>query len=775
MNLSKNKGQTTVFLCIVMLGAASLIGVLADAARISAGEAQIKRAVSLAEKSILARYSGTLKEDYGLFAYDSRNVTELESTIRRYMEMNLSADSSDGGIDLYDFRVDKVTVSPLFNLSENEAVRSSILEYMKYRAPQKIAEGFAERLDSVKQSGRMAGIYKRKISVDKLTGSMSKYLEKLKINIDGTLGDGKYIPYFISGFNKGGVRDAVVQSFAGMLDQLKEARKTAVDIQNLISEAQTGYEESEEKQEYIKSLVIQNKAILDRISFLQNNMAHILDSLKDDFTKPFIGPNIDAAKNIKKIAEYREKVVNALKILEEYIDLTASINNDSTIDTTVLSEIAGIKDLLTDGGKAEKLLSSVEKNAVVLKDSIAVIDKLSGMLNSGSILQIDGNQAVAMLNEISAGYSGNAGFSYKTAGNGKTGMDVRDRETVKSREVLTGNDDDISLKKLGIDRLELPSVKKILTGDSQGTGIFENEQQDALYNGSLENLGTEIDLKNEDAVFAENAFEFIEKIGEKLSGSLEGFRNEIYINEYIMGTFKNAVPALKERNGVQNAVDLHGDDLTGKKTVFNAEVEYILNGCDSENVNRIITKSKILLMRFVANTLHVYMDSQKRRLSETAAAAVCGWWSAGAAVPVVSHLIRCGWGLGEAVIDVTDLMEGKSVPFIKQKGDWKLDIGLNTDMDTKSDPRLALSYHDHLRIFLLLEDSDKKIGRIEDLVEINTSKQNPGFKAGSASTYIRVEAEVSMKYLFITGSLMPRKLKTSDGRHVFRVVLYDGY
>jgi hypothetical protein len=38
-----------------------------------------------------------------------------------------------------------------------------------------------------------------------------------------------------------------------------------------------------------------------------------------------------------------------------------------------------------------------------------------------------------------------------------------------------------------------------------------------------------------------------------------------------------------------------------------------------------------------------------------------------------------------------------------------------------------------------------------------------------------VEATVSMNYLFITQPFMPKSIKTRDGRHQYKVVIYAGY
>jgi hypothetical protein len=70
---------------------------------------------------------------------------------------------------------------------------------------------------------------------------------------------------------------------------------------------------------------------------------------------------------------------------------------------------------------------------------------------------------------------------------------------------------------------------------------------------------------------------------------------------------------------------------------------------------------------------------------------------------------------------------------------------------------------------------EKKLNRIEDLIQLNIGKAKSGFKMAECATYVRIEAEVSMKYLFITQPFIQRTVKTTDGRYLFKVLLYEGY
>ena len=72
---------------------------------------------------------------------------------------------------------------------------------------------------------------------------------------------------------------------------------------------------------------------------------------------------------------------------------------------------------------------------------------------------------------------------------------------------------------------------------------------------------------------------------------------------------------------------------------------------------------------------------------------------------------------------------------------------------------------------------DTKLSRIEDLIQLNICKARGSndFRMSDCCTYVRVEAEVSMKYLFITQPFVYREFKTGDGRYIYNVLLYEGY
>lgn len=792
------KGQTTVFLCIILLSVVVLTGILVDGSRIINGEAQVKRAVAGASQSALADYSSRMKNEYGIFALSPMVEEGINDKVRAYIERNLAiesqdenetaggkaygflkqliADSEAGGaryIDLYDFKVEDVNVTPFFNLSENEVVINQILEYMKYRAPKQVIEGIWEKLAGVKDASVMGEAYKKKIGIDKLLGSMGKHQQKLKRNIDGTIGDGIQEDFYIGKFNLNGCRDAAIDSFIGRIEEYKRLEERLQEVKN-------GSGEPEE----VKNAV---NAVKSRMSRVKKQIRTAWLEVRENQTRAFLKPNSEAVENIEKIIEIGENAAKAIEEMESFLN-TGFVGTETAgqeFKATAVEDLNKLKELILDGKKAEDLLEEVVQNQDALNTALEKMKKLEGLIGTPDKIDLSRDEIIELVNHGLSDYDSRLDYNYILP---QKTVDMKDPRKGKAEEaddkLHEGVNTDKDILESGISIDELPSKKKIGSPDfddnnsntsESGYEYDVAENGENGYKGNLSELGEEINLMDEESDFSENAFGFLGSMGELLSLDLTSLRDNIYVNEYIMGVFKNQVPALKNGGDVKNDLDLRGYVKAERETYFDGEVEYILHGNTSEGINKIAVKAQILLIRFGMDTLHVYTDSKKKELADGVAAAVAGWWTGGAGIPVIANLIMCGWGMGEAVIDLNDLMEGKSVPFYKNKSDWRLDIGLPAEKGSGSDSRLSFCYYDYLRLFLLLESMEGKIGRIEDLLELNMQKTYNGFKMGKCNTYIRIEATVSMKYVFMTRAFMPKSKKTEEGRHKFKVIIYEGY
>lgn len=803
MKLKNESGQITVFLSIVLLAVIILAGLLVDMSRYRCGETIVKKTVGSAAKSVLAQYSSKLKENYGIFAYNTDSEEELISKVEAYLEENLCTKNQSQGINLYDFRVEKVSVTPIFNLGENEVFKSQILEYMKYRAPKEIVEGFIERLSSVRDMGKMSVAYKKKVGIDKALGNMDKVQQVLKKSIDGA-GESTGVCYYVNGFNLQGSWLAAFNSFIQSCNELEQLKKDLDAINSDISTLENDYKKEEKngqtesfkenKTDDVKSVLTEmiekRNALQKSIISINDNISSTFYDIRNSMTSGFIEPNNSAIKQLEKINEIGKNAETSINELEAYLKDNFNNENSYTQDftSTLYDDLKDLKEMILAGKRAGTMVEQLDSNTEVLEGLTEKLDLIYGQINGSTYGSDDITGLKNGILELVGGYE-DIEYSYDKPVKEKGLEDPRADQMKKLKDVFLNKIlKDKNYLDAGIVPEQLPSNKKVtsksfrvedapyvFSGDSTISDNYNTEDKKSYeYEGSLDNVAGEADLYDDEGCFQENALSFAGSIGELLSGEIDKLRDNIYINEYIMGMFKNQVPKLQTDTEDENCF-LNGVAWKDKETFFDSEVEYVLHGNASEIANRTLTDAQIILLRFGADTLHVYMDPKKKEFSIVTATAIAGWWTGGAGIPILSNLIMCAWGMGEALIDLGILKEGGTVPLYKSQGDWKLDIGLPKGSGPKTDTRLCFNYYDYLRLFLLTLDENVKLGRVEDLIEINTGLAKPGFKASGYNTYIRIEAEVSMNCLFIDKAFMPSDIRTKDGRRLVRVLTYEGY
>jgi hypothetical protein len=132
----KVKGSVTVFISIILSVLIAFSGVMVDLSRLRIGREHAQAAVQLSVQSALSQYYAPLKDNYGMMVM-GHDEEELEVLISGLLEKNLAAENRymTGYTDLFGFKVENVTVTPVFNLTEDYVLEQQITQFMKYRAP----------------------------------------------------------------------------------------------------------------------------------------------------------------------------------------------------------------------------------------------------------------------------------------------------------------------------------------------------------------------------------------------------------------------------------------------------------------------------------------------------------------------------------------------------------------------------------------------------------------------------------------------------------------
>ena len=191
------------------------------------------------------------------------------------------------------------------------------------------------------------------------------------------------------------------------------------------------------------------------------------------------------------------------------------------------------------------------------------------------------------------------------------------------------------------------------------------------------------------------------------------------------------------------------DDHTDKGADY--ELEYILYGKGSDTANLRKAVKRLLLLRYGADALYIFTDSEKKEIVEAVVTVICTLLLLPEIEEPITDLILLGWAYGESVSDVVRLLAGERVPLNKTGEDWKMPIWGLLSLKTSAHPTggqgSGFSYKDYLRVFLFMENRTTKCMRAMDIIEMNlrNTAGNSGFRMDGCVEYVYISAVMSFK------------------------------
>lgn len=698
----KSKGSITVFISIVLGAIFLVVGVFADGARLRLAQSQLERVDKLALSSVLAYYNNSLQKEYGLFgiAIGSESIND---TFEQYFEKNIGTNIANGG-SLYNFSTEEISINELENLENRKVFEFQLEQFMKYRAPYEMAVDLSQKVSGMKNISKGAQLCKRKLKIERKASEIGT----LQTMLDRKAGE-------INSFSFGNILSETKKKFDSENTKLKAISNTINECSKLYALA-----DSKTRQEILKDINTLNS----EASKINTN----INKLRDTVTQ--------------SISDYKQLNSTALEqassIMDKLNNLDISINeelNYANEQKNEINEIAqGYKNSLTN---IQSMMKEDTANSVIntIQKTITCCDDALSKINNGA------ESFGLVLDNFTKGDT--IKYSYnKNSSNGSSGQN--DPRKGIENNLKTALNTESKAKSISVDMLsKLPSRK---AGQSEPSG-------DNKWNN----------LNFDDAQFIDDDLSQLSDKETLLQTLAVNVRDNLYLNEYIMGIFKHNVPLLENENA-EMAYNLRSEDKTKRASYFdNYEVEYIINGNRKEATNLFLVKSEILSIRMVANLIHIYTDSSKMTRVSALAAALSAW-SAGLSTPLIQTMLVCAWAMAESIYDLDCLTKGQKVMFFKLQQHWKTDISgkvLNNNTakaDNKSS--LYLSYQDYLRLFLLLMNKDTKISRIQDLIQLNLGLDNADFLLEECTTGLKADTKVNYSNLFV--SLPKKKITISN-------------
>ena len=189
------------------------------------------------------------------------------------------------------------------------------------------------------------------------------------------------------------------------------------------------------------------------------------------------------------------------------------------------------------------------------------------------------------------------------------------------------------------------------------------------------------------------------------------------------------------------------------------QLEYILNGKNSDLENLKDTCNQLLGIREISNMLHIRGDSKKNALLDKMAGTIT-IQAPYLKIPV-KYTLMAAWAFAESLLDIRLLLNGWRVPLIKENSDWNLTLESLLDYKDKlskleqdneeeeeEDETRGLYYVDYLRILLATKSLNRITYRISDIMELymRNCKGNTYFRMDACINSAQASLFVSSDY-----------------------------
>lgn len=196
-------------------------------------------------------------------------------------------------------------------------------------------------------------------------------------------------------------------------------------------------------------------------------------------------------------------------------------------------------------------------------------------------------------------------------------------------------------------------------------------------------------------------------------------------------------------------VGYYGQEKEGGALCY--QVEYLLNGHESDKENLTGTMWKLCALRSAANLVFLYGDQGKRATAGAVAQAAAALICMPELEPLFESSILLGWAYAEGMYDVKVLLKGGKVSLVKSTDEWHYDLdsileGIN--MQVADANQRGLTYGEYLQILLFLANGETTAFRFMDIVEMDVrqTEGNKDFRMDGCIDYLEVTASYKGKF-----------------------------
>lgn len=185
-------------------------------------------------------------------------------------------------------------------------------------------------------------------------------------------------------------------------------------------------------------------------------------------------------------------------------------------------------------------------------------------------------------------------------------------------------------------------------------------------------------------------------------------------------------------------------------TALQYEIEYIMGGnlTDDENLEYVV--NRLILLRFCCNALYAFQDTELGSEAMTLATAIVGFTGTAPLIEGAKYTILSAVSLLEAIEDTKRLLDGENISLLKDQSSFRWSV---TGKKEKPAEMGGFDYEKYLMILFLLSGNQKEqMLRMQDMMQVNIEKTEPGFLIHNVRAGICLSTKVSQRVPFIPGS-----------------------
>jgi hypothetical protein len=820
-----NRGSITIFLLIIISFCLVIAQIIVDIIRIRYADIQIKEAMDIASISTLSNFSQILKERYGLNSINF-NKELLQEEYLFFLEKNLSSRSNQSITnfhDLYDYNIEELSITPIYNLSSGIVLKNQIEKFMQLRGPKSLSKGVHDELEFFLFFLKHVYYLNDKIYIDKKMQDILSLQDDLIISVTEINNFGIYPnirDYYSNIVNK---------IYSKMVFQLKNGELNNL-IFKLVDDVELNINTKININNQIQTNANQINLLEREIQNIENKiLEHIDDTIKISDEAIVIFNNIkiqilELKDNLKELrnsvkdvnTSFTETLIIEIDTLENHIDyiLSLDIKENLTLNKETLLKLRDINNdafskniRIQDYGMS--LPSMEDLNEKINLELINLeLSKYVGYINSDEgarkpltfNLQFDRSQGIR---PEKPNYFNAVSKLFQEVYKKQSFEDSKIELSILTSKV---NHNDIK-NEMSNNKILLDDIEEFFIAHPSKKYFIKNKKlQD--YQFDIEGLILTWDYSMLHKIIQENLGVLNIDLGE-----ITRVAHDLFVNEYIIGNFSSNLSrtiddSMFYREGLNEFPNFKEDS---KNLFKKAEIEYILWGNNSELLNSKKTFYYILSKRFILNFISLYSDNARVQQLESIIEEIYGQYNFNSKYMEFKEL-SSALAFTEAVLDTYLIMNGEKVPLLKNN-DWIIDLKPNlqgfietiedSTLQIKNNQRflkgkyskefngiinnesmreqsLYLNYNNYLRLALLLMNEDDKLSRIGDVIELNLKAidGNNHFRLDNCITSFRIESLISFKYLFsVTNSMRMQFLSTEDNvsRLNNRRIIYRGY